>query len=91
VGPESGKTIALLQRSQREGASKARLAPALAAVLGATADDCFGSTFRHAAADRQATCAEADLAHSVLVIGEVDEMIPKLILFDAGQVGVLTI
>jgi len=90
MGPETRETVALLERSQREDAAETGLAPTLAAVLGATANYGFGGTFRDTAADGQAARAEGHVAHAVLVVGEVDEVLPELLAFGARQLGIVT-
>ena len=67
----------MLKSSQREGSAESRLAPALTAVLGAPPNDGFSGAFGDAATDRQVTGAEGHITHPVLVVREIDEVLPK--------------
>ena len=87
--PEAGQSVTLVERSQCEYSAQTGLTPTLAAVLGAASDDGFGRAFRNAATDGKAARAESDIAHSVFVVGEVDEMLPELLSLRAGQLGIV--
>ena len=82
------EAIALKHGAQRERAAEPGDAPALATVLRVLPHDGLGGALSNAAARREMGDSERDVAHAILVVGEVNEVLPEQPLPIGGQFSV---
>src|SRR5258708_7646824 len=83
--PCEGKTGAAMPGSQRERGAEPRLGPTLAAAFGPLANNGLAGALGCAAADGQARVSDGHVAHPVLVVFQVHQMLGEFFGRVAGE------
>ena len=77
VRPETGETVALMDGAQREDCRDTFVVPALPAALGSEPDDRLAGSLGRAASDRQASFAQRDVPHPILVVVDESQVVEQ--------------